>query len=237
MNIPFEATSQLRGIVVTARGINSVTNNSVTNNSATNPALVKSTDLAESLETTSPLGLDLLEKDFDSYTQPSGIVNPAQCPVWGIKAQLCKRRSQRPTFHCTIQFLHQVDTLGAMLTTIYTYPYDRLREYKPLTAAESALYQIGRDDPEIMIGRVMSRGRKGQICDDLQAVVSQNNNEMQLVLMYANWNFVVPMTQDPTPMQQVNYLKTGSWGNQLQLQSTRRSFSILDCPTKAGDCA
>lgn len=234
MNIPIDSISAIRGINITARGINSITNNSVTNKLTTNPALDRSTDSRGLFETSSPLGEDHLGVVVDSNTTDRGITNPAQNPIWGIDAQLCNRKSQRPTFHLTVQFIDQLANLDAMLTTVYTYPHARLREYKPQGILEQTLYEECRKNPDLMIGRVTTRGSKGDVIDNLLAVVYEQENTMHLRLIYHDWEYDIAMCNEPTYNQKSNYLVTGHWGNQLQLKSTRRRISLQDCPTRTG---
>jgi len=225
------------------RGINSVTNNSehitnnlehitknsVTHNLATDPATEHRDQAGNNWITSSrPLGQD----QRDIISQQSGINNIA---VSGINVQLLKRQSQRPTFHATIQFRHQVAERQAMLVTVYTYPPDRLREFRPQTDQEQRIYDLCHNNTLLHAGRVMTRGRKGQIIDDLQAYVQRTAEHVQLTLCIGLIDYNIILDQEPSFQQSKNYLRTGLWGNSICLQPADQRISILDCPTRTGE--
>lgn len=227
--------NKLRGINNPARGINLQYSNIEYSNIASNLAETSARDLLAA--TSSSLG-ESEEKEAESQEigvsviAPSGINNPAD--IWGIEAQQCIKRTARHTFHLTIQTYAQSQLNIATKVTVYTYPYDRLREYKPDGEWEKELYEVGRSRKDISIGRITERGRKGNIIADMLAYTEMHNDVIRLSLMYQDQLITIDLDQAPTQYQNKIYSCTGRYGQALLMPGRRLRVSLNDCTTTVG---
>ena len=236
-----------RGINNTARGINTEYSNIEYSNTASDTAAEATRYQLASPETSSPVGEPteegfLVKEEEVKESPPSAIINPAG--TWGLEAQQCFRETKkvkRTSFHLTWQFNYQVEQQKAAKLTVYTYPIDRLREYKPENDEEAQLLAYVKSEKEngriLDIGRVVQRGPKGTAVDGLICFVEDCDGIklMTLINIAANETIELIFDQPVTPKQAEHYNHAAKlYGNQLILPGKRRRVSIFEITTLVG---
>lgn len=210
------------------RGNNSVTNNleHITHNLelsnlASNPAARTGSWLAPSIDgPTAPVGEKSERPTEEEVVISRGNIIPRT--FRSVLVQQCRVKTKRPRFHLTVQSSDR--TINA---TIYTYPYERLREYNPANEVEQGLYEYALENPQISVGRVMRRKSKSIIIDDLAACIEQTGDHLTLTLLFqAQEYYEIKIDRPPTPGQEQYYSAVGLWGDPTDLGGTGRARRV-----------
>lgn len=255
INSPLDAFYKDRDIAISPAIINNRSRDQYTNsqtnkltNLHTNPAIGIATDLTE--RTIVPASPPLAETSsrhqvVDNDIGPrhrktaAAILSPDN--IWGIEVQQKKSDNERPGFHATIQLKSQVQRQTYFKVTIYSTPYDRLREWKKKMVSEvdHDLYELAiaahKKGQDISIGKLTPRNKKGEVFDDIGAMTYIEKGVTWLILYFSRESQIeIPMTHLVTHGQKTNYSAAGIWGNAIHYPQKSRRISLLDCEESGG---